>query len=115
MCKLLKIDKSQTSPCHPEGNGRVERFNRCMADMRSKYCAECPGNWDKLLPYIMFAYNLSVHKTTNATPFSLVYGQECQYPIDSFYPKSDDANPTIPFVEWLDGQFREAHMHARDF
>ena len=115
MCKLLKIDKSRTSPYHPEGNGQVERFNRCMADMLSKYSAECPGDLDELLPYISFAYNTSVHKTTNATPFSLVYGQDCQYPIDLFYPKSDDGNPTTPFVEWLDGQFREAHLHAREF
>ena len=39
----------------------------------------------------------------------------CQYSIDLFYPKSDNSNPTIPFVEWLDGQFREAHMQARNF
>ena len=84
MCKLLKIDKSRTSPYHPEGNGQVERFNRCMADVLSKYCAECPGDWDELLPYITFAYSTSVHKTTNATSFSLVYGQECQYPINLF-------------------------------
>ena len=115
MCKLLKIDKSRTSPYHPDGNGQVERFNRCMADVLSKNSAVCPGDWDELLPYINFANNTSVHKTTNATPFSIEYGKECQYPINLFYPRSDDGNPTTPFVEWLNGQFREAHMHAREF
>ena len=99
MCELLKNDKSRTSPCHSEGNGQVERFNRCMGDMISKYSTECPGDWDELLPYITLAYNTSAHKTTNATPFSIVYGQECQYHIDFFNPKSDGANPTISFVE----------------
>ena len=115
LCKLLKMDKTRTSPYHPQGNGQVERHNRVIADVLSKYCAENPRDWDTMLPYVNFVYNKTIHRTTGATPFSLVYGQECQYPIDLFYPKPHDQERTQnEFVDWLDRQFREAHSHARE-
>ena len=115
LCKLFKMDKTRTSPYHPQGNGQVERHNRVIADVLSKYCAENPQDWDTMLPYVNFVYNTTIHRTTGATPFSLVYGQECQYPIDLFYPKPHDQKRTQnEFVDWLDRQFREAHSHARE-
>ena len=115
LCKLLKMDKTRTSPYHPQGNGEVERHNRVIADVLSKYCAENPRDWDTMLPYVNFVYNTTIHRTTGATPFSLVYGQECQYRIDLFYPKPHDQEGTQnAFVDWLHRQFSEAHSHARE-
>ena len=31
-------------------------------------------SWDEYLTYIEFAYNREVHKTTNISPFEVVYG-----------------------------------------
>ena len=113
MCRLLGIDKSRTSPYHPQGNGQVERHNRVIADVISKYCADNPRTWDTVLPLLNFVYNTTIHRTTGATPSNLVHGQECQYPIDLFYPKPYDEVPTQDgFVEWLDEQFRDAHSSA---
>ena len=109
-CRLLGIDKSRTSPYHPQGNGHVERHNRVIADVISKYCADNPKTWYTVLPYLNFVNNTTIHRTIGATPFNLVHGKECQYPIDLFYPKPHDELPTQDgFVEWLNGQFRDAH------
>ena len=114
MCQLLKIDKTRTSPYHPQGNGQVERYNRVIADMVSKYCSDNPQVWDEVLPYLNFVYNTTVHRTTRATPFALVYGQECQYPIDLFYPRPhDELMDRTEFVDDLDRKFHEAHSAAR--
>ena len=36
VCQVFMIDKTRTSPYHAQGNGRVERFNRVIADTISK-------------------------------------------------------------------------------
>ena len=113
--QLLQIDKSQTTSYHPQGNGQVERFNRLIADTFSKHCAANPRTWDLVLPYVTFVYNTTVHNTTRDTPFSLVYGEEYQYPISLFYPKPIDHEymEAGDFATWLHEIFREAHPHAR--
>ena len=73
--KIFGIEKTRTSPYHPQGNGMVERHNRVVADVISKYCAKSPSSWDQMIPYLSFVYNTTVHKTTGQTPFSLVFGQ----------------------------------------
>ena len=114
--QLLGFDKSRTSAYHPQCNGISERHNRVLADMLSKYVGDEPNEWDQYLPYLTFVYNTTVHRTTKATPFSLVFGQECQYPIDLMYSKPLDADmPTADFVVDLGEKFRESHMVALEY
>ena len=53
----------------------VERQNRVVADVISKYCANNASSWDQMILYLNFVYNTTVHKTTGQTPLSLVFGQ----------------------------------------
>ena len=39
-------------------------------------------NWDDCLPFIEFAYNRSVHSTTNFSPFKIVFGFNPLTPLD---------------------------------
>ena len=110
VCKLLGMEKTKTSPYHPQGNGMVERHNWFIADVISKYCAGNPKTWDEMLPYLSFVYNTTVHRTKAHTPFSLVYGKECKYPIDLLLPEA----PSHEFTRWLEEQFLEAHLNARE-
>ena len=88
ICRIFMIEKTRATPYHPQGNGQVERFNRLIADPLSKYCAEKPREWDVFLPYITFAYNTTVHRTIGATPYSMIFQREAQYPIELFVQKS---------------------------
>ena len=38
VCKLLNIDKTRTTPRHPQSDGMVERFNKTLATMLTMYC-----------------------------------------------------------------------------
>ena len=40
MCKLLGMDKTRTTPLLPQSDGMVERFNRTIEGMLSKFVAE---------------------------------------------------------------------------
>ena len=54
MCRLLGIDKIQTSPCESKGKGQTDRHNAKMADVILKFCEENPRNWATTLPYLNF-------------------------------------------------------------
>ena len=93
----------------------VERHNRDFADVISKYFANNPSSCDQMIPYLNFAYNTTVHKTTGHTPFSLVFGQESKYPIELLLPNAPGHKiANYDFTRWLNEQFREAHMNARE-
>ena len=87
ICRIFMTEKTRTTPYHPQGCGQVERFNRVIADTFSNYCAEKPQGWDVYLPYITFVYNITVHRTIGATPYSMIFGREAQYTIDLFVPE----------------------------
>ena len=115
ICRLFMIDKTRTTPYHPQGNGQVERFNRVIADRISNYCAEIPHLWDTYLPYVTFVYNTTVHRTIGTTPYSMLFGKEAQYPIDLFYSKPP-GDPRLVLGEdglELNEKVYEVHSHAQ--
>jgi hypothetical protein len=50
--------------------------------MLSCFVNENQDNWDSLLPMLSFAYNTSVHQTTNHTPYEVLFGRKPKLPID---------------------------------
>ena len=109
------IDKTRTSPYHPQGNGQVERINRVIADTISKYCAEKPQECDLYLPHGVFVYNTTVLRTKGTTPLSMLFGKEAQYPIDLYYPKPP-GDPRLELSEpaaELNEKLCEVHEHAQ--
>ena len=48
--------------------------------MLAMYVSQEHDNWDDLLPFMMLAYNTTVHTSTGFTPHRLVFGEECNLP-----------------------------------
>ena len=116
VCRIFMIEKTRTTPYHPQGNGHVERFNKVIAETHSKNCAEKKQEWDVYLPYINFVCNTTVHRTIGATPYSVVFGREAHYPIDLFVPKPP-GDPTSKFgekAEKLNEGLFEIHGEAQN-
>ena len=95
--KMLEIKKLRTTPYHPRTDGMVERSNRTLIDILSKY-AEKEPNWDLRLPLILFAIRTSEHSTTGFSPFKLTYGCEAKLPWDICYGPS--LNEPLPREKW---------------
>ena len=49
LCQVLGIDKTRTTGFHPQSDGLVERFNRTLENMLSKFVSESQRDWDLYL------------------------------------------------------------------
>ena len=82
-CQLLGTSKVNTSGYHPQCNGLVEKFNSTLINMLAKSVGKHGSDWDKDLPYVLFAYRVAVQDSTKSSPFYLLYGQHPRVPTDT--------------------------------
>jgi transposase InsO family protein len=86
LCATWGINKTRTTPYHPEGNGVVERGNRDLGDsLRSLLLGGEESEWDLLLPHIMRSIRASPHHTTGETANYLMFGRELRLPDQLVY------------------------------
>jgi hypothetical protein len=70
-----------TSVRYPQSNSVVERANGIICTGISKYLVGLPKEkWVDELPKVVWAHNTIVSRSTNFTPFKLLYGEEAMTP-----------------------------------
>ena len=111
---LLEIHKTKTPAYRPQGNSQCERINKtCCLMLRAfadKYKTE---EWDDYLPYVMSAYRRAVHESTKSTPNVMLYGRECNLPMDlQVASPPDTPECPITFVHDLQNRIQDAHDFA---
>lgn len=77
--KLLKIKRILTTPYNPKAN-IVERFHKTLGAYLRAFTQKEPNHWHELLPFALFAYNYTVHTSTEFTPNELMFGSSIQIP-----------------------------------
>ena len=82
-CELMGIHRLNTTSYHPQTDGLVERFNRTLTSMLAKTVEKSGANWDEKLPYVLFAYRVSVQESTKESPFFLMYGRDPRLPTET--------------------------------
>jgi transposase InsO family protein len=110
---LLGYHHILSTPYHPQTNGVVERFNASMVVQVSKLQQTHHNNWDDYLDAIVFAYNVSQHKTTKYSPFELLFGRSPILPIDS-PPRYFHFDRPNAYFETLQRTLRVYHQHAKE-
>ena len=99
ICELLQIHKTRPPPYHPQSDGLVERFNRTLEAMLSKYVNENQKNWDECLQLVMLAYRSSVQESTWQTPYFTTFGREVRLPLDIMFGGTKSKKSVNMYVE----------------
>ena len=84
-CQLLEVQKTRTSPYHPQSDGLIERFNHTLLNMLSIAAAKNERDWDLHVPLLMVAYRTIMQVSTGCTPFYLMFGREARLPADVMF------------------------------
>ncbi len=116
LCQLLNIAKTRTTAFNPSSDGGVERFNRTLGDMLSKYVQPNQKDWDDHIPMVLLAYRSSVHESTKQTPAMMTFGRHPDLPADLVFgtPDSKQNKPDVPeFVNQLQQSLTLIHHIAR--
>ena len=93
MCQLLGINKTRTTPYHPQSDGMVERFNRTLAMQLSKFADYNQRDWDLHIPFLLMAYRSAIHNSTGCSPAKMMLGREPKLPIDLMFSRPEEEPP----------------------
>ncbi|GFW48863.1 retrovirus-related Pol polyprotein from transposon 412 [Trichonephila clavipes] len=107
VCELLGIDKTKTTPLHPQSDGMVERFNRTILNNLSLMVSKNQQDWDQKVPLFLLAYRSAVHETTGYSPSQMLFGRDLRLPPDT--PSSPEE-----YVQNLQARFEDVHNLARE-
>ena len=73
LTEKFKTDHRVSTAYHPKTNGLVERYNQTIQRCLIKLVNQEQDNWDEYIDSVLFAYRTSKQKSTNCTPFELMY------------------------------------------
>ena len=107
--EMAGVEASRTTPYHPQGNGKVERFNRTIVNMLKTLEEKEKRRWADHVDKLVFAYNCTRNDTTTFSPFYLMFGRSPRLPVDFLFDvhNEDDAGKTRSHSE-----FSETWKHA---
>ena len=100
VCRVLRINKTETPTYNPKSNP-VERSHRDLGLMLRAMTTKTAQDWEDVLPACLFALRTSRNFSTNITPFYALYGREAVLPVDIMFGK-------VP------GEKKGAFRHAND-
>ena len=105
--EILKVDIKLSSAFHPQTDGQTERVNKILEQYLRCTINYQQDDWTEYLPFAEFAYNNTLHASTQQTPFFANYG---------YHPKLDLLNPVAnnnPAAEGFAKQLSELQATMR--
>ena len=83
-----------SSAYHPQSDGQTERTNQTLEQYLRCFVSYQKDNWCSLLPLAEFAFNNTLHTSTNCTPFYAYTGHHPRFefltPSETLVPAAED-------------------------
>ena len=105
--RFHEIELRHSTPYHPQGNSRVERFNRTLKETIVRLCANRPHFWSDVLGPALGACRVAESSATGFSPFQLLYGRRPGELFREFHGSTYDE------LKLRYGEMSEAHAEAR--
>ena len=104
----LGVELRCATPYHPEGNSLVERWNQNLKHMlHHVLISDEPRDWDKRLPYLLWAYRELPNATTGLSPYQLVYGRAGRGPLSVLKDTWSDDQADTPILSGTSYEYLE--------
>lgn len=78
----LGVKHVRSSAYHPESQGALERYHQTLKNMIRKYCLENTKDWDRGLPFLLFATREVPQESLGFSPNQLVFGHRVRGPLN---------------------------------
>lgn len=85
-CEEYRVGHVKSTPYYPQWNGQAEATDKTLLKTLSWTVYDEPKGWTDFIPLVLWAYRTSRWTSTQATPFSLVYGAEVVVSVEIVVP-----------------------------
>ena len=110
VCTQFKIKHHNSVPYRPKMNGAVEAANKNVKKIIAK-ATKTYKYWHEKLPFAIHAYRIGVRISTEATPYSFVYGMETILPIEVEIPSLRVLKEVeLEEAEWVQARFEQLNL-----
>ena len=113
-CTLWGVKKATSTSYHPQTQGLVERFNGTVIQILKKYVYMTQDMWDERLPFATYAYNTTVQRTNEVTPFEVIFGRKPAVPLSQLIEQQPDVLTTHERIVKMKKEMDKIYRFVQD-
>lgn len=103
----LGVEKSRTTPYHPQGDPQPERFNRTLLNMLGTLEPDKKRKWSQHISHLVHTYNCTPNEATGFSPYYLMFGREARMPVDLCFGTSSDNTSKDTYLKYVTDMRKE--------
>jgi hypothetical protein len=122
LCRILNIKQRTSSAYHPASDGQAESGLKTMTGILRRLLKDKPHqDWSKMLDFVSYAYNSSIHSTTLQSPYYILHARDPHSILDLALDLNPDPmgtpddyiSQTLERMRYSFLKVREATAHIR--